>query len=100
MLFLLGVVLLLFLLVLVMAEIHGLRDRRHGRGRYENQIESELLSFPEGGGGRHHLRGSIRKHGADFARTDELVHVLSAILPARRKVSTWIHWLCEKFRVG
>jgi len=98
-LLLLGVMLFLLLLVLVVAEIHGLGDRRNSRGSDQNQIESQFLRLAQGGRCGHDLGGAVREDGADFTRTDRLVHVLSAILPARRKVSAWIHcWLCVWWR--
>src|ERR1035438_485620 len=86
-----GVVLLLLLLVLVVAEIHGLRHRRHSRWRHQDQVQAQLLRFAQGRRGGHDFRGSVRKNGPHFTRPDGLVHVLSTILPAGRKVSAWIH---------
>src|SRR5262249_45569910 len=71
----------------------GLGDRRNCRGRNQDKVESKFLRAPQCGGGRHHLSGAVGEHRADFAHADGLIHILSAILPARRKVSTWIHWL-------
>src|SRR5271157_1400505 len=90
-LLLLGVVLLLFLLVLIVPEIHDLGHRGDDGRRHQNQVEAQFLRSAEGGGCRHHFRGAVRKHGAYFTRANELVYVLSAILPARRKISSRIH---------
>src|SRR5215831_16154876 len=88
-----GVMRLLFLLVLIMAEIDGFGDRRNCRWRNQDKVEPKFLRAPQSGGGRHHLGGAVGEHRTDFAHADGLIHILSAILPARRKVSTWIHWL-------
>jgi hypothetical protein len=90
-LLLLGVVLLLLLVVLIVAEVDGLGDRRNGRRRDQHQIEAQLLGLSQSRRGGHDFGGAVRKHRAHFTRTNGFVHVLSAVLPARRKISAWIH---------
>ena len=60
-------------------------------GADQHQVEAQFLRLAQGGGGRHHLGGAVRKDRAHFARANGFVHVLSAILPARREISSWIH---------
>ena len=98
MLFLLGVVLLLFLVVRVVAEIHGLGDGRNGGGRHQDEIEAQFLRLAQGDGGGHDLGGAVRENRAHFTHANGLVYVLSAILPARRKVSAWIHLVMRRFQ--
>ncbi len=92
-LLLLGFVLFLFLLVLIMAVVDGLGDRRNRRGRNQHQIESHLLRFPQRGGSGHDLGFTVRKNSPNLARPDGLVYVFSAILLAGRKFSAWSHEL-------
>src|SRR5207249_2799773 len=98
-LLLLRVVCLFLLLVLVVAEVHCLGHGRGCRGSDQHKIETHVLRLAERGRRGHDLGGSIRKNRAYFAHTNGLVHVLSAILPARRKVSTWIHWSSIRLEV-
>ena len=95
-----GIVLLLLQIVLVVAEVHCLGHRRHCGGRNQHQVEPQVLRLAQRGGGRHHLGGAVRKYRTDFTNANRLVHVLSAILPARRKVSAWIHllYVCREIR--
>jgi hypothetical protein len=90
-LFLFGGLLFLLLLVLIMAEIYGSRDRRYLRGRDQHEIETHLLCLAQRGRGRHHLVCAIGKDGTNLARTNGFVHIFSTILPARRKISGRIH---------
>ena len=46
----LGLVLLLLHLVLIVAVVDGLGHRRHGRGRYQHQIETQFLRSAQRGG--------------------------------------------------
>src|ERR1043166_591876 len=92
------VVRLLLLLVLVVAEIDGFGDRRLGGGRDQDKIEPQILCFAQRSRGRHDFGSSIGEDGAHFAHTDGLVHVLSAILPARRKISRGIHSLSVQLK--
>src|ERR1035441_4668695 len=78
-----------------MTEVHGFGDGRNGSGGHQHQIEAQFLRLAQGHRGGHHLGGSVRENRAHLAHTNGLIDVLSAILPARRKVSGWIHlWLC------
>src|ERR1035441_10255197 len=84
-----------------MTEVHCLGDGRDRGGGHKDQIEAQFLRLAQGDRGGHHLRGSIRENRAHLAHANGLIDVLSAILPARRKVSAWIHlWLCVDFRVA
>lgn len=91
-LFLLSVMLLFFLFVLVVAEIDGFGDWRDGRRGDEDKVKAEFLRFAQSRRRRHHFVGAIGEDGADLTCTNEFVHVLSAILPARRKVSAGKHF--------
>src|ERR1700683_2123216 len=96
-----GLVLLLFLLVLVVTEVHGFGHGWHRGGRDYDQIEAHLLRFTQRCGGRHHLCRAIREHCAHFTGADGLIHVLSAVLSARGEISAWNHvsYLCGCFRI-
>jgi len=96
-LLLLGVVLLLLLVVLIMAEVDGLGHGRHRRGRNQHQIETQFLGLAQGRRGWHDLARAVRKHRAHFAGADELIHIFSAVLPARGEIS-WIHslWVIKR----
>src|ERR1035441_5620070 len=84
-----------------MTEVHGFGDGRNGGGGHQDEIEAQFLRLAQGHGGGHHLGGSVRENRAHLAHANGLINVLSAILPARRKVSAWIHlWLCVDFRIA
>src|SRR5579863_403753 len=97
MLFLLGFVRLLLHLVLVVAVIDRLRDRRYrGRGHY-HQIETKLLRPSQSGGSRHDFCGSIGKYGPYFFGAYRFVNVFSSVGLAGREVAAWNHALCRLF---
>src|SRR5260370_2501005 len=73
----LGFVLLLFVLVLPLAIIHGLGNGRLGSGRDQDQIETHRTRLLYRLQRRHDLDGFIGEYGADFTRTDSLIDVLT-----------------------
>lgn len=94
MLLFLGIMLFLLLFVLVMPEINGFGDGRHGGGGDDDQIEAHVLSLTHGCGGGHDLGSPVREDGPDFAGANRFVYIFSTVLPARREVSSWNHvWL-------
>jgi hypothetical protein len=88
-----GVVLLLLHLVLILAVVDRLGDRRHGGGRYQNQIQTQILRLPNGQLSRHDFRRPIREHRAHFPRTDRLIHIFSAAGFAGWEITAWKHAL-------
>ena len=92
-LLLLRVVLFLFILVLPLAIIHGLGDRRLGCWRDKDQVQTKFLRSANGRGRRHNLDGSIREDSPDFSGTDCFVYVFPDTGTARREISGWKHQL-------
>jgi len=84
-------VLLLLLFVLVVAVLDRFRHRRNGRRRAQHQIEAKLLRAALSLRGGHDLGDAGGKDRTNFPCADRFINVLSAILPARRKISRWIH---------
>src|SRR5579862_7931500 len=72
-----GFVLFFLVFVLPLPVVHGLGDRRLGRGSNQDQVETQVLRFADGLRSGQHLHGAIGKDGANFARTNCLVHVLT-----------------------
>jgi len=84
-------VLLFLVLVLPLAIIHRLGDRRLGRGCNQDQIQSQFLRPANRGLGRHNLDGTIRKHSADFPNTDRFIYIFSDSWTAGREISGGDH---------
>ncbi len=90
-LLLLGVVLLLFLVVLCSGRSPRPWRRAERRWAPPGPDRGPIPALCAGRRGGHHFGGAVGKDRAHFTRANGLIYVLSAILPARRKVSAWIH---------
>src|SRR5207248_1860131 len=87
-----GVVLFLFVLVLPLAVIDGLRYGRFGRRRDQDEVKTHFLSPADGLRGWHDLGGAIGEYGADFAGANRLVDIFPNPRPTRRKsgIHRWV----------
>src|SRR5260221_11322058 len=87
----LGFVLLLFVLVLPLAEIHRLGDWRIGGGGNQNQVKAHVLRFSHGGERRHDLDWFVREYRANFANAKRLIYVFPNFWATGRIVSRRDH---------
>ncbi len=96
----LGFVLLLLVLVLPLAIIHGLGNRRFGSRRDQDQIETHRTRLLYGLERGHDLDGFVGEHGAHFTRTDCLIDVLTdSGSGAARRVASGNHRAAVRARV-